>query len=143
MAGQRTMGTSLTLKKAGDETEDTILKHVSSIGEVSIETEEIDVTTLDSPNGAKEYIQGAKDPGSMDVEINNCDDGQVAKLQSLFDTGEVRDWLVTYPSGGKLPIKGYISNLTFGEATTDGLMTANITLRLSGEPKYQEPGDDE
>lgn len=139
MAGQRTMGTSLTLKKAGDETEDTVLKHVTSIGEVSVETEEIDVTTLDSPNGAKEYIQGAKDAGSTDVAINNCDDGQVEVLQTLFDSGEVRDWLITYPSGGKLTLKGYVSKIAFGEATTDGLMTANITLRLSDEPKYQAP----
>lgn len=136
MAGQRTMGTSLTLKKAGSETEDTILKHVTSIGEVSVETEEIDVTTLDSPNGAK-------DAGSTDVAINNCDDGQVSILQALFDSGEVRDWLITYPSGGKLTLKGYVSKIAFGEATTDGLMTANITLRLSDEPKYLAPTESE
>jgi len=37
-----------------------------------------------------------------------------------------------------LTIKAYIAKLTFGEATTDGLMKSSISLRLSGEPVYKE-----
>ncbi len=138
MAGIKTMSTSLTIKKADSETEDLVLKHVASIGEQSTEVEEVDVTTLDSPNGAKEFISGAKDPGSMDIDINNCGDGQVEKLQALFDSGEVRDWVIQYPTKATLTIKAYIAKLTFGEATTDGLMKSSISLRLSGEPVYKE-----
>ena len=46
MAGTRTMGTTLTMKKAGDEPDDTVIAHLTSIGEVNGEREEIDVTTL-------------------------------------------------------------------------------------------------
>jgi len=85
MAGIKTMSTSLTIKKADSETEDLVLKHVASIGEQSTEVEEVDVTTLDSPNGAKEFISGAKDPGSMDIDINNCGDGQVEKYYLIAE----------------------------------------------------------
>ena len=35
MAGTRTMGTTLTMKKAGDEQADTVIAHLTSIGEVT------------------------------------------------------------------------------------------------------------
>ncbi len=143
MAGVQTMATTLTLVKTSSETSDTVLAHLTSIGEQSTEAEEIDVTTLDSPNGNKEFIQGAKDPGSVEVSANNCFDGQVEILESLFASGEVRTWKETYPetaSGtvGTLTYTGYISSLTHGEATTDGLASVTFTIRLSGQPTYAE-----
>lgn len=138
MAGTRTMGTTLVLTASGSETENHTFKHLQSIGEQGTEAEEIDVTTLDSPNGAKEYIQGAKDPGTVEVTANNCGDGEVTKLQALFASGEVREWTETYPNGASLTFDAYVSQLTFGEATTDGLCTATFALRLTGEPTYAE-----
>lgn len=138
MAGVKTMGTSLTLKKAGSETEDIILSNLASIGEQATEAEEVDTTTLDSPGGNKEFVQGAKDPGTVEVVANNVFDGQVAKLNSIFKSGDTRDWVVTFVSNATLEYSAYISAFTFGEATTDGLHTATFTLRLTGEPEYQE-----
>ena len=138
MAGTRTMGTTLVLTKSGSEAENHTFKHLQSIGEQGTEAEEIDVTTLDSPNGVKEYIQGAKDPGTVEVTANNCGDGEVTKLKALFASGEVREWTETYPNGASLTFDAYVSQLTFGEATTDGLCTATFALRLTGEPTYDE-----
>jgi hypothetical protein len=67
MAGVQTMATSLKLIKADSEPSDTVLAHLVSIGEQGSEAEEIVVTTLDSPNRAKEFIQGAKDAGTIEV----------------------------------------------------------------------------
>ncbi len=139
MAGVNTMGTTLTVTKSGDEAEDLVLAHLTSIGEQTTETGEIETTCLDSPNGAKEFVQGEKDPGSVEVAANNCFDGQVEKLQALFESGEVREWTETYKSGAKLTYRAYISALTFGEAAIgDTLATANFTLRLTGMPVYAE-----
>lgn len=139
MAGIQAMATSLKMVKSGDEGEDLVIAHITSIGEVSSEAEEIDVTTLDSPNRAKEFIQGAKDSGSIEVAINNCFDGQVAALKAVYASGEVRKWIETFPDEkGTLTYEGYISALKFGEATPDGLLSATITIRLSGDPIYSE-----
>ena len=138
MAGQRTMGTTLKTTATGSEAEDLVLAHLQSIGEQSSELEEIDVTTLDSPDGAKEYIPGGEDAGSVEVTANNCTDGQVAKLLAIKDARQVREWVETYPSGATLTYDAYISAFTFGEATTDGLATVSFTLRLSGKPEYAE-----
>lgn len=139
MAGTRTMATTLTKTMSGSETEDLVLAHLQSIGEQTTEAEEIDVTTLDSPNGAKEFIQGAKDPGSVEVVANNVFDGQVATLQSIFNSGNVEEWTEAYPGdAGTLTYSAYMSAFTFGEATTDGLATVSFTLRLTGAPTYSE-----
>lgn len=143
MAGQRTMGTSLTLTKAGSEQEDLVLKHLTSIGEQTNERSEIETTALDSPNGAKEFIGGDIDAGSLEVSANNCFDGQVEKLSELFNSGEIREWTETYPSGATLTFNAYVSALTFGEAATgETLATANFTLRLTGLPVYDESPED-
>ncbi len=136
MAGTRTMGTTLTMKKAGDETEDTLIAHLTSIGEVNGEREEIDVTTLDSPNGAKEFIAGVVDFGSFDIAGNIIDGVQVAALYDVFNGQENRDFEIVTPSGTKLALNGYFSAFGFGEKTTDGLDTFKATVRVSGAPTY-------
>ena len=139
MAGIQAMATSLKMVKTADEQADLVIAHITSIGEQAAEAEEIDVTTLDSPNRSKEFIQGAKDPGSVEVSVNNMFDGQVEKLRALFASGETRTWIETYPDDkGTLTYTGYISALTFGEATPDGLLSVNFTIRLTGDPVYAE-----
>ena len=136
MAGTRTMGTTLTMKKAGDEQADTVIAHLTSIGEVTGEREEIDVTTLDSPNGAKEFISGVVDFGSFDVAGNVIDGVQVSALYDVFNGQRNRDFEIQTPSGTKLTLNGYFSSFGFGEKTTDGLDTFKATIRVSGAPTY-------
>lgn len=136
MAGTRTMGTTLTMMKAGDEAKDTVIAHLTSIGEVTGEREEIDVTTLDSPNGAKEFIAGVVDFGSFDIAGNVIDGVQVSALYDVFNGQQNRDFEIQTPSGTKLALNGYFSSFGFGEKTTDGLDTFKATVRVSGAPTY-------
>lgn len=137
MAGQRSMGTTLTLTGEGSE-EDLVLANLTSIGELSSEAEEVDTTTLDSPGGNMEFVQGSKDNGSVEVEANNVYDGQAEIIDSLFASGDTRSWTVTYNSGATLTFDAYLSGRAFGEATTDGLDKVNFTLRVTGQPVYAE-----
>ena len=130
------MGSSLTLKKTGDETDDLVIASLTSIGEISGEREEIDVTTLDSPNGAKEYISGAVDWRSQDIEGNIVNAEQLAQLRAVFDSQSLRDWEVETPAGHKLAYTAFIQKISYGEKTTDGLDTFSMTLRISGAPTF-------
>ena len=136
MAKERTMGTTLTLKKTGDEGSDLVLKSLISIGELAGERDEIDVTTLDSPNGAKEYISGTVDWGTQDVEGMIDDETQLTKLRSIFDSSVTRDWEVETPSKRKMVYKAFIKNLTYGEKTTDSMDKFKMTLRISGNVTF-------
>lgn len=130
------MGTTLTITKAGDETEDLEIKSLTSIGELSGERDEIDVTTLDSPNGAKEYQPGAVDWGSQEIAGNLTDATQLAKLRAIFDTQAVREWTIKTPAGNIARYKAFISSFKYGEKTVDGLDTFGMTLRVTGAVEF-------
>lgn len=122
MAGTRTMGTNLTMKRAGSETADTVIAHLTSIGEVTGEREEIDVTTFDSPNGAKEFISGVVDFGSFDVAGNVIDGVQVSTLYDVFNGQQNRNFEIQTPSGTVLALNGHL-------ALAKRLLTASIHSR--------------
>lgn len=136
----RGMGTSLTLKKKGNEGADLVLKRITSIGAIEIETEEIEITALDSPDGAKEYMSGGSDAGSLEIEIQvkkeNAD--QMQKLRALRDSGETRAWEIGYPTGAKLALNAFISKFGYGEITPEDMLKYTITLRVSGLPTFNE-----
>lgn len=142
MAGRRTMKTKLTLVGEGSE-EDMLIGNIASVGEQVTEAGEIETTTLDSPNSFREFEQGLKDAGSVDLEINNVYDGTTETLDSIFDASEKRDWKIEWPdssgdTAATLDFTAFIMSLGHGEATTDGVAKTNTTLRISGKPTYSE-----
>ena len=135
----RAIGTSLTKKKSASETADWLIGSLTSIGEIGLEIGEIDVTTLDSPNGAKEFMAGDMDAGECPIAgyIKKRDDEQtVVKMMSLIKSGSLEDWLVTFPSGATWAFSAFIKSFKTTEETTDGLIGFNGTLRISGLPVY-------
>ena len=137
MAKSQTMGTTLTLIKAGAEPTNLVLEALKSIGEITGEKEEIDVTTLDSVDG-KEFLSGAADWGSQDIEALIKDESQVIKLRALFDSGMVRDWEILTPAKLKIAYKAFVKSFAYGEKTTDGIDGYKLTLRLTGKPVFSK-----
>ena len=132
----RTMGTTLTKTKSGSETEDLKIANLTSIGEIGIESEEIDSTDLDSPNGYKEFIAGSKDGGEVSIAGNIKDESNVEKMLALAESQSVEEWTVKYPSGAKWVFKAFVKSFKDGEKSIDGLANFSATLRISGKPTY-------
>ena len=135
----RAMGTSLTKKKSADELADWIVGSLTSIGEIGVEIGEIDITTLDSPDGAKEFMSGDIDAGECEIAgyIKKLDDeATVTKMMSLIASGKTEDWTVTFPSGAKWDFKAFVKSFKTTDETTDGLIGFSSSLRISGLPKY-------
>lgn len=132
----RTMGTTLIKVKSGDETADLRIANLTSIGEIGVESEEIDATDLDSPGNYKEFIAGSKDGGEVSIAGNIKDESNVEKMLALAESQSVETWNVTYPSGAKWVFKAFVKSFKDGEKTTDGLATFSATLRISGKPTY-------
>ena len=82
----RTMGTTLTKKKANDEQEDLRIANLTSIGEIGVESEEIDATDLDSPDNYKEFIAGSKDAGEVSLAGNIKEESNVEKMLALAES---------------------------------------------------------
>lgn len=137
MAGFRTIGTTLTKKAAsGGSSSDLLIAHLTSIGEIGLENEEIDVTDLDSADDFKEYIAGTRDAGEISVAGNIVSDEAVTTLYGLADSRTLETWEVAYPTGAKWSFTAFVKSFKDGEKTPDGVATFSMSLRVSGKPIF-------
>lgn len=136
MAGSRTIGTQLKKLQSGSETADLIIGNLTSVGEIGLESEEIDVTDHDSADDFKEFIGGSKDAGEVALGGNIVNEDNLEAMLALANSRSVEDWLVTYPSGATWGFKAFVKAFKDGEKTVDGVGTFTATLRVSGKPTY-------
>lgn len=139
MSNIRAMGTSLIKKKSGSEANNWTVGSLTSIGEIGVEIEEIDITTLDSPNGAKEFMSGDMDAGELSLAgyiKSSTDESTVTKMMSLISSGSTESWEIVFPSGAKWSFNAFVKSFKTAEATTDGLVGFSASLRVSGLPTY-------
>lgn len=132
----RAMGTSLTLKGASS-SDDKVIGSLTSIGEITIEADEIDVTTLDS-TGA-EYIQGNVSAGEVAISgyvKTRDDESTINDMLTLVASGDIKAWEVEFPSGAKWNFNAFVKSFGTTEETVDGLIGFTGSLRVSGLPTY-------
>jgi len=136
MSAIKSLGTTLVKIKSGSETENLTIADLTNIGRIGIESDEIDTTTLDSPNGFKEFIAGFKDAGEVPISgIIKSEDAMEAML-SLADSQKLEKWEITAPNGATWDFDGFVKMFEEGEATVDGVRNFNGTIRISGKPVY-------
>lgn len=136
MSATRTMGTTLTKEQSGSETGDLLIGNLTSIGEIGLESEEIETTDLDSPDDFKEFIAGAKDAGEVSLGGNIKNEATVEKMLALANSRTVESWTVEYPSGATWVFSAFVKSFKDGEKTVEGLATWTGSLRITGKPVY-------
>ena len=137
MSATRAQGT--TLKFTPADGEQLTVGKLTSVGEISPEAEEVDVTTLDSAGGYREYIQGFRDSG--EVEISGYHDGGDAgqkAMRTAFDSGKTGAFEVDFPDGSKVTFSGFVKSHSIGSAEVDGAIGFGATLRISGPVSVTE-----
>ena len=129
---ERSIGTTLTIV----DTPEVEIAYLTTIGEIGIESEEIDTTTLDSTGGYREYIASLKDAGEMNLEgmIKTEDDHE--DMLDIADDQEVLSWRIDTVSGSKWEFDGFLKTYKEGESTVDGVRTFSGSIRISGKPVY-------
>lgn len=132
----KTLGTTLEKTKSGSEIEDLLIGGLTSIGEIGVESEEIDTTTLDSPDGYKEFEPGLKDAGEVALAGDIKSEATVEKMLALAESQSMEAWVVTYPSGATWAFSGFIKSFKDGEKTADGKASYTASIRISGKPIY-------
>ena len=127
---QKSMGTTLSCTHQNTSTAIGLLR---SIGEIKMDSEAVDVTTLDAENGCKSFIQGYKDPGEVTVEgfyeKNNA--GQ-SKLRALYGSGEAVPFTVTFPDASSVTFTAFVKSIAMGAASVDGAIGFSAVLKLTG-----------
>lgn len=106
---------------------------LTSIGEIAPSAGEIDVTTLDSAAGFKEFIQGERDSG--DVTLNGFhvleDVGQV-QARTSFGTGTAGYFWVTFPDNTVVAFMAIVTGYRAGAPNVNGAVVFGATFRIVG-----------
>ena len=136
MAAEKSLGTTLTKTKSGSEDADLVIADLTSIGEIGVESSEIDVTTLDSDSGYKEYIAGFKDAGEVSLAGIIKSEGAMEAMLALAESQELEEWTIETDSGSTWVFDGFVKMFKEAEATVEGVRGFSASIRVSGAPAY-------
>jgi predicted secreted protein len=135
MSKMRALGTSITYAPAynSDEINTKVIGSLTSVGEISPDSEELDATCLDSSGGYREFLQGFKDSGELTLTgyLDPAKTGQ-AQMMTLYGTGVLGYFWVTFPDQATVAFSAYVKSFTVGAADVDGIVGFGTTLRVSG-----------
>jgi len=123
----RSIGTQLRIGLNG-------IGNLSSISSPSMTTEEIDVTTLDSEGGFREFIAGFSDPGEVSISgfFVPGNPGQAA-LMTAFLAKTIEEFEIIYPAklGVSWAFDAYVSAFQV-TSETENAIEFEATLRVTG-----------
>lgn len=136
MSAERSLGVTLVKTMSGSESVDLTLSDLTTIGAIGIESEEIDVTTLDSTGGFKEFIMGSKDAGEVPIEGFTKSEANIDALYTLAGNQQIEEWTMTFVSGSKWVFDACVKAFKEAESTVDGVRGFTGSLRITGQPVY-------
>lgn len=137
MSAEKTIGATLTKTAPGDEI---ALSGLTSIGEIGVESSEIDVTSLDSSGGYREFVASLKDAGELPLAGFIKDEDDFEDMKDLADEQTLCYWEIEFTSGAKWWFYGFVKIWKEAETPVEGARGFTGSIRISGEPVYAQTG---
>ena len=128
------VGSAFKLGDAASPEVFTTVAEVLSIGGPDITAEEIEVTSLDSAGGYKEYITGLKDGGTVALEMNWIkSNSQQTSMRDLVDSGTQRNYEIAF-SDSPNTVAAFAGKVTSFSMSADpgSQLKASMSVRISG-----------
>lgn len=138
---EKAFGTTLVKTQSGSEVEDLPILNLTSIGEIGLESEEIDVTDFDSPDSFREFMMTLKDAGEVPIAGFIKTESFVETMLELANSQSLEEFTITFPSGSTWVFDAFVKAYKEGELTTEGVRNFTGSLRISGKPVYT-PAED-
>lgn len=132
----RALGTTLQI---GDTTPVTV-GGLTEIGGLELSADTIDVTTLNSDGGYRDFVAGFKDAGEVSLSgffDPTTGEGQ-AELFAAFESGEKTAFAIVFPTamGKKWTFNGIVTGFGTG-ATVEDPVTFSATIKVVGAPSLE------
>lgn len=111
----------------------TAIAEVNSIEGPGMTRETIDVTSLDSTGGYREFITGFRDGGEVRLEMNFERDGY-EQMRLDFEDDDVHGYQIVLPDTGAttLDFDAYVTDLPLS-ISPDDKITTTVTLKVTGQ----------
>lgn len=90
----------------------------------------IDVTSLDTDGGYREFIAGFRDPGQINLSMNYSQAGYEA-MNDDFESNTRQNYQIVLPDGFTLEFEGLVTEVPL-TVTTDDKITMNAVIKISG-----------
>lgn len=134
MAGKFGFGTVFSVTYGDPTPALTPIASLTSIKGVELTADDVDVTAHDSPNGYREFIQGLKDGGTIEVEGNYTNVESQVAMVDLFHSGEVVAMKIQFPNAlGNWTFSGYVNKVAT-DAPMDDKLGFSASVKVSGKP---------
>ena len=111
----------------------TALAEVNSITGPGMTRDFIDVTSLDSTGGYREFIAGFRDGGTVTLNMNFTA-ATYALMKEDFESDTAQAYEIVLPDAGltSFEFSGLVTELPL-TITTDDKVTADVTIKVTGE----------
>lgn len=114
-----------------------LVAEIKKISGVSMSAETIDVTTLGSTGGYREFISSFIDPGEVQLEGHFYPGdtlGQIA-MKTAFDAKTLSSYTITFPAsmGATWTFDGLVNKFETSAGVGDAV-AFNATIKVSGQP---------
>lgn len=109
------------------------LAEVNSITGPSMTREQIDVTSLDSTGGYREFIAGFRDGGTVTLNMNFTADTYML-MQDDFEDDASHAYEIILPDsdGTTVSFNGLVTEIPL-TIPTDDKVTADVTIKVTGQ----------
>jgi predicted secreted protein len=116
------------------------LAEVNSITGPSMTRAFLDVTSLDSTGGYREFITGFRDAGTISLKMNFTP-ASYAAMKEDFQSPVVNQYLITLsdPAHSELEFEGLVTELPLS-IPTDDKISADVTIKITGEVYFVTGG---
>lgn len=126
-----------TVLKIGKDAQAKTVAGLTEIGGLELSADTIDVTSLDSQGGYREFIAGFKDAGEVSLSgFFNPETGKGQKeLYDLFESGATSDFSIVFPVATKASwvFTGVVTGISTSTGVEDPI-SFEATIKVSGAP---------
>lgn len=128
-------GVGSQFKRESDESSGTFhaIAEINSITGPGMTRDTIDVTSLDSTGGYREFITGFRDGGEVTLEMNFTLDGY-NQMKDDFEVDDTHNYQIVLPDTGAttLEFAALVTSLPLS-VPTDDKITISVILKVTGE----------
>ena len=124
-------GTTLGYQAGTDGTYTTFAE-ITNITPPAIKGDTAEVSTMDSPNGYKEFIGTLIDGGEVTVSLN-YKASQTVTVAALVNVKKT--WKITINDGSNWVFSGLLTGLS-GAIPVDGKVSQDWTIKVTGKPVF-------